>query len=670
MSNPILYVPASQCAKSPSNVRKRSDATADAQLEANIEAKGVIQNLIGVPVARKKGHYRITGGGRRLDRVHNLIARGVFPADYLVPVMVMKSAGDAIETSLSENFFKLTMNPADACRAFQDIIEIEKKTPADVAKRFGLTERFVLGRLRLANLAEPIFDALRDGEITIEVATAYASTSDTERQAAVFAQLNGAYYHNNVGEIRRTLASGSYKGGDPKALLVGREAYVAEGGRIDSDLFSDGASEVWLDGDLLDRLAQARLEQEAASLQERDGFAEVRTVQAGHIPYSETYRLTRLMGTPVPLSETAVARKAEIEAELAAIAADAEQADEYSEEQTERIEALEEELGTVVDTGAVISDEQRAGAIAYMVIGADGQPRLHEEYFLAPEPDPVPAEGDEEPELTGEDESEADETGPRYSQRLTDELAMMKTELVAVHIASDPHFALDLAIFLMVDSATRKFGSYDVPSEIKAQAPTPRVNGFESGTPAAERWAELSKLLDRSWCSHGEVAARYDAFCALVDEARAAWLAWVVAQSLQAVLPGSRADQFLDHLACKLKVDAATWWRPTARNFFDRVSKPVILSLFETVGGADLRSRYAASRKFDLAASAEKLFSGQIIVEAEVKERALAWLPPLMIFDKHAPEPSGESTGSEELTETKSGKGEAATEPGQDEAPA
>lgn len=288
MSSPILYVPASQCAKSPSNVRKHSDATADAQLEANIEAKGVIQNLIGVPVARKKGHYRITGGGRRLDRVHNLIARGVFPADYLVPVMVMKSAGDAIETSLSENFFKLTMNPADACRAFQDIIEIEKKTPADVARRFGVTERFVLGRLRLANLAEPIFDALRDGDITIEVATAYASTSDTERQAAVFAQLNGAYYHNNVGEIRRTLASGSYKGGDPKALLVGREGYIAGGGRVDSDLFSDGATEIWLDGDLLDRLAQARLDQEAASLKERDGFAEVRTVQAGHIPYSET----------------------------------------------------------------------------------------------------------------------------------------------------------------------------------------------------------------------------------------------------------------------------------------------------------------------------------------------------------------------------------------------
>lgn len=638
MSNPILYVAAAACTKSPSNVRKRSDPTADAQLEANIEAKGVIQNLIGVPVARKKGHYRITGGGRRLDRVHNLIARGVFPPDYVVPVMVMKSASDAIETSLSENFFKLTMNPADACRAFQDIIEIEKKTPADVAKRFGLTERFVLGRLRLANLAEPVFDALRDEEITIEVATAYASTSDTDRQAAVFAQLAGNYYRSNVSEIRRMLASGSYKGGDPKALLVGREAYQAEGGRIDSDLFSDSASETWLDGDLLDRLARERLEAAATALRERDGFAEVRTVAAVSVPYSETYQLKRLTGTPTPLTPEAEARRIEIETEIASIEAEAEQAEDYTEEQSERIEALEEELETVTDTKAMISDEQRVGAIAYLVLDAEGQPHLHEDLFVAPVAEGEADEGedgDADAAGDGEGQDQADvDDGPKYTQRLSDELAIMKTELLAVHVASNPHFALDLGIFFMVDSATRTFGSYDVPSEIRAQAPTPRVHAFESGTLAAERWTEIDQALDRGWTEASEAMERYDGFCALDDEKRAAWLAWAVARTLQSSSPGSKADRFLDHLGRKLGIDVAAWWRPTARNFFDRISKAAILGLFDAVGGTDLRSRYAAARKFDLAASAEKLFAGQIIVDAEVKERALAWLPPVMCFDK------------------------------------
>src|SRR3546814_20685927 len=54
-----------------------------------------------------------------------------------------------------------------------------------VAARFGKTERFVLGRMRLADLAEPVFEALRKGEITLEVAKAYASTSDTARQTRV-----------------------------------------------------------------------------------------------------------------------------------------------------------------------------------------------------------------------------------------------------------------------------------------------------------------------------------------------------------------------------------------------------------------------------------------------------------------------------------------------------
>ena len=66
---PIL-VAAANLAKSPSNVRTVGDPVADAQLEANIAVKGVRQNLIGVPVSRKKGHYRIIAGGRRLDAVH------------------------------------------------------------------------------------------------------------------------------------------------------------------------------------------------------------------------------------------------------------------------------------------------------------------------------------------------------------------------------------------------------------------------------------------------------------------------------------------------------------------------------------------------------------------------------------------------------------------------
>jgi ParB family transcriptional regulator, chromosome partitioning protein len=74
MSFPIVYAPARNCVPSPLNVRTESDPDADAELEAMIgEAGFVLQNLIGTAVKRKKDHYSIFGGGRRLERVHVLI---------------------------------------------------------------------------------------------------------------------------------------------------------------------------------------------------------------------------------------------------------------------------------------------------------------------------------------------------------------------------------------------------------------------------------------------------------------------------------------------------------------------------------------------------------------------------------------------------------------------
>ena len=643
MSQIPILVPASKLTKSPTNVRKTSDAAADAQLEANIAEKGLIQNLIGAPVARKKGHYRITAGGRRLDAVHRLIDKNVFKPDYMLPVLILPDAKDAIEISLAENFFRLAMNPAEACRAFEDIIASEGKSPADVAKRFGVTERFVLGRLRLAGLVEPVFDALANGEITLDVAMAYASTSDGERQAAVFSQLSGGYARGNSGEIRRQLAAYSYRATDPKALLVGREPYIYAGGRIDQDLFSDAESERWLDTHIVDRLAEERLAAAAEAIRAREGYGEVRIVSAAHVPYADTYSLEPIRGELPPLTAEAEARQTEIEEELSAIEAGAGD-DDMDEETDARIEALECELEAIAQRTPIISDEQRSSAVAYVVIGQDGAPRIHEQLYVAPA---EPGEDDDEHD-GDEDDTDIIATGdgkPAITQRLADELAMMKTELLAVHVASDPGFALDLGTFFMVETATRTMGGYGLPSDLRATAPTPRVHGFASGTAAAAEWAKLDAALDRSWTEPDTIEGRYDAFCALSDEARAAWLGWAVARTLHAVPAGKTGSGLLDHLGRKLAIHVAAWWRPTARTYFDRITKPRILSLFADVGGPELRQRYAASKKHDLAASAERLFSGDIMVEADAKERAICWLPDEMRFDE--PETTRESRAVE-----------------------
>ncbi|WP_150295084.1 ParB/RepB/Spo0J family partition protein [Sphingobium estronivorans] len=628
---PIL-VSAANLTKSPSNVRKASDPVADTQLEANIAAKGIRQNLIGLPVSRKKGHYRIAAGGRRLDAVHRLIEKGIFAADYQVPVLVLSEAKDAIATSLEENFFKLSMSAADTCRAFQDIVQTKGRTPAEIAKRFGLTERFVLGRLRLADLAPCVFDALRDGEISLEVAMAYGSSPDPVRQASVFEELGQGYYRDNVSEIRRQLAQGSYRGSDPKALLVGREAYLAAGGRIDSDLFTDNATEMWIDGDLLSQLASDKLAQAAEAIQEREGFGEIRVVPTTHIAYSATWDLKPVDGEQPPLTEEQEQRLAEIEAELEGFENPVD-TDESEEEAEERYDRLNAEYEAIQQRAPILTDEQKASALAYVVIGQDGQPRIDEQLYIAPSAEPV-----DEDEPSGEDgeiEAASDEEAlgqPRISQRLADELAEMKAELLRIHVASDPRFALDLATFTMADAATRKYGSSDLATELRANAPYSRLTGYESGTLAAEEWMKLDAGLDRSWTEHADERDRYDAFCALAEEARAAWFGWSIARTMQAIPAGRTGSRFVDHLGQKLEIDVASWWRPTATNYFDRISKASILSEFEGIGGIELSSRYSASKKHDLALSAEKLFSGALIIEAELKEKALAWLPDAMRF--------------------------------------
>ena len=116
---------------------------------------------------------------------------------------------------------------------------------------------------------------------------------------------------------------------------------------------------------------------------------------------------------------------------------------------------------------------------------------------------------------------------------------------------------------------------------------------------------------------------------------------------MHAVPHGQKGANFLDHLGAKLAIEVASWWRPTARNFFDRLTKPRILDLFEAIGGAELRSRHMGSRKFDLAVSAERLFAGDAATEADMKERLVSWLPRPMAFADEAPLPGEAGCGLE-----------------------
>ena len=146
--------------------------------------------------------------------------------------------------------------------------------------------------------------------------------------------------------------------------------------------------------------------------------------------------------------------------------------------------------------------------------------------------------------------------------------------------------------------------------------------------------AEFRGSLDESWKAAGSDVERFAAFRKLDDEARSQWLGFVVSRTLVASLniEGDRKVPLHDYLGQTIGIDMASWWRPTAANYFDRVPKAKTLEGMHDVGGMELSNRYGASKKADLAATAERIFTGNFIAEAEVKQRASEWVPPAMQF--------------------------------------
>ncbi|WP_082734324.1 ParB/RepB/Spo0J family partition protein [Novosphingobium sp. CCH12-A3] len=629
----ISQIPLSKLGPSPRNVRKHSDSAADAELKASIASVGLLQNLLVRPAA--KGRYTVEAGERRRQALMALADDKVLPRDHPVSCLVLGSSGaDAVEASLAENFHRLNMNPADEAQAFATLIA-EGASTEDVARRFGLTVRFVEGRLRLANLAPVVFAALAAGDITLDLAKAYGATSDCEIQTRVFEQISTAYYAPNAASIRRMVLSETVRGNDPRARLVGREAYEAAGGRVERELFDDEDSEAWLDVALLEQLAAARMDAHATALAAEQGLAWVRPTLESYASHDMVQGLAQLATEPAPMSDDVAKRLEALDAaydEQAAVLEDEDSDDDAITAAEAELDRIEQESRSIRDRPQVLAPHLRAQAGMILTLGRDGAPVLQPVYYTERSAESASTADDSlEPvcETTGN-------TARRsvMSKRLVDELAMQRRDVLALHVASDPGLALDVLVFVLADVESSDWHSRS-PSTLRGGAPNGPIIGFEpADAPATAALAELRTSLDETWRSGETMAARFELFRALGDEARAGWLGLMIGRTLEASLnlDGDRRIAFLDHLGGLVGIDIARWWRPTAANYFDRVSKQVILDALSDIGGLELSSRFASVKKRDLAMSAERVFAGSAITEADVRERALAWVPGVMRF--------------------------------------
>jgi hypothetical protein len=131
----------------------------------------------------------------------------------------------------------------------------------------------------------------------------YGAISDIERQAHVYAELQDAWYQVTPDTIRRMVLDATVRGSDPRAVLVGRDAYLAAGGRIERELFDDEASESWIDVALLEDLAQKAMDDAAKRVAEEHGLAWVRPTLGNYVSHDLVEGLNRLPCEPAPLTE-------------------------------------------------------------------------------------------------------------------------------------------------------------------------------------------------------------------------------------------------------------------------------------------------------------------------------------------------------------------------------
>ncbi len=287
---------------------KRLDSIED--LYASIPVKGVLQSLRvrpwdpswpvpgATPPTKGKGkkgssaprsgedanrsgdpgpEFGVQAGNRRLRTLRRLRDEGgtimgiVVTDDWPVVVIIgAENDADTFEITSAENIMRQALTPVEEFRAFKKMADA--RSIAEVAAHFGVPERRVLQRLRLAQLHPDVIAALEAGDISLEAAAAFTVEPDPRRQAD-YLKKAGAWELGQPARIKQAFTQELVKSDSAVAALIGKDAYIAAGGEILGDAFGDVA--YWISPDIIDRLrSDAMATLKAAWLEEGWLFVE------------------------------------------------------------------------------------------------------------------------------------------------------------------------------------------------------------------------------------------------------------------------------------------------------------------------------------------------------------------------------------------------------------
>lgn len=116
------------------------------ELSKSIEKDGVMQAILVRPDAKKKDHYQVVFGHRRL--IAAKLAKQIN-----IPASIKEVADDDIlELQVTENMNRKDVHPMDEAVAYKSLMTKKKWTVAETAARFNKKEDYITQRLKLNDL--------------------------------------------------------------------------------------------------------------------------------------------------------------------------------------------------------------------------------------------------------------------------------------------------------------------------------------------------------------------------------------------------------------------------------------------------------------------------------------------------------------------------------------
>ncbi len=595
--------------------RVKPDREAHHQLVATIRAFGLLEPLIVRPIADDANRYAVIAGHRRLAALKD-IHRGN-GHDVKVPCLI-KDVDDltADALSLTENFTQRAMHPLDEATAFAELAEKDASGIEAVTARFGVTERYVKQRIKLATLAREVKEAYRDGKIDTATAEAFAAVPE-DRQRQVWEEVRGEPRHAE--HVRNITANAWIDAGHAVFDL----ATLPENA-VSQDLFSERV--------LVERTAFMEAQANALALQQRE-LLEQGWSAAIPCRHEEVYSLMGGMN-PLPREfDAKTTRKlAKVEERREKLNQLMEKVEDGDADGINRLHAkmntLEEVERDVQQRGTLeFSEASKAVGTVFLVLEPDGSVRR--EYRVTRRQNGQAGTNGNGHAENGDDTSEAKAPTPPTSEELNDRQRATSfthhTLAVREALLDNPLARKRLLVMLLHENVHSEALSIRHDANGVTIHAT-REEGFAS--PAWDRLAERHKKIDPF--ADGRMLTDQEAY-EQISKLSAAKLDALIDLLLVETLTAHaiRPTTLVQHLGKTLKVDVRKSWTPDAA-WLACYQKCQLSHLLAELMGAEYQPLTETRKKSELVEVLAKLFDDAAqgkLEDKKLAERINCWLP-------------------------------------------